>query len=105
MVPGLYSVASSMRATERNHEVIASNLANASVPGYRRQVTSVESFGQVIERSSQGRGRAATGTQINRTESDFSPGELVHTGRPLDLALRGDGFFVLDGPKGPVYTR
>jgi flagellar basal-body rod protein FlgF len=105
MVPGLYSVASSMRATERNHEIISSNLANASLPGFRRQVTSVESFGELIGNEMQPPGAASAALQANRTQTDFSAGELHFTGMPLDLALRGDGFFVLDGPKGPVYTR
>jgi flagellar basal body rod protein FlgG len=105
MVPGLYSAASSMRADERNHEIIAMNLAHAGLPGYRRQVTAVETFGQVLQASSRGLERTATGLQANLIQTDFSPGELQHTGRPLDLALRGDGFFVLDGPKGPIYTR
>src|SRR5262245_50810092 len=104
MVPGLYSAASSMRADERNHEIIAMNLANASLPGYRRQVTSVQSFDQILETSA-GVERSATGIQANLAETDFTQGELQHTGRALDVALRGDGFFVLDGPRGPIYTR
>jgi flagellar basal body rod protein FlgG len=93
-----------MHADERNHEIIAANLANAGLPGYRRQVTTIESFGQILQ-ASRGHHGASTGVQTNLTRTDFTPGQLQHTGRPLDVALRGDGFFVLEGPRGPVYTR
>jgi flagellar basal-body rod protein FlgG len=36
---------------------------------------------------------------------DFSQGALVETGRPLDFALHGRGFFVIETPEGPLYTR
>ena len=36
---------------------------------------------------------------------DFSQGELSRTGRALDLALDGEGFFAIDTPDGEVYTR
>jgi flagellar basal body rod protein FlgG len=37
--------------------------------------------------------------------TDFSLGHLIHTGRNLDLGLEGKGFFVVDTPEGPLYTR
>jgi len=36
---------------------------------------------------------------------DFSQGHLTQTGRSLDLALSGEGFFVIETPQGPMYTR
>jgi len=51
------------------------------------------------------RGVSSLGTHVEGIKTDFSPGSLQKTGRPLDLALSGDGFFVLDGPDGPLYTR
>jgi len=36
---------------------------------------------------------------------DFSQGNTVETGRPLDVALFGKGFFVIETPEGPFYTR
>jgi len=37
--------------------------------------------------------------------TSFEPGPMQQTGNPLDLALSGNAFFVLEGPRGPVYTR
>src|SRR5262245_47233557 len=104
MVPGIYSAASSMQADEHNHEIIATNLANAGLPGYRRHVTTFESFGQILQ-TANGPARTATGVQTLLNQTDFTPGQLQHTGRSLDVALRGNGFFVSDGPRGPIYTR
>ena len=36
---------------------------------------------------------------------DFSQGSFIETGRPLDFALGGKGFFMLETPDGPLYTR
>ena len=36
---------------------------------------------------------------------DFSQGNLTETGRAMDFALRGKGFFVIETPEGPLYTR
>jgi flagellar basal-body rod protein FlgG len=42
---------------------------------------------------------------IERPWIDYSPGVVHPTGNPLDLALSGNGFFAVDGPAGPLYTR
>jgi flagellar basal body rod protein FlgG len=42
---------------------------------------------------------------IERSWTDFSQGVIRSTGNPLDFALSGKGFFSVDGPIGPLYTR
>jgi flagellar basal-body rod protein FlgF len=42
---------------------------------------------------------------IEKPWTDFSQGLLSSTGNPLDLALSGTGFFAVNGPGGPLYTR
>ena len=42
---------------------------------------------------------------IQKQWTDFSQGTLQPTGNSLDLALSGKGFFVVNGPSGPLYTR
>jgi flagellar basal body rod protein FlgG len=37
--------------------------------------------------------------------TDFTPGPTAQTGRSLDVALGGEGFFEVSGPEGPLYTR
>jgi len=48
---------------------------------------------------------SGAGTITAETSIDFSQGNLVRTDQPLDLALEGKGFFVVETPDGPVYTR
>jgi flagellar basal body rod protein FlgG len=105
MNSGLYSAASSLAAAERQHEVIASNLAHAALPGFRRQEVLLQSFNQTLQNLSADAASPPADIQTPIVQTVFDPGDLEFTDRPLDVALRGDGFFVLDGPNGPVYTR
>jgi flagellar basal body rod protein FlgG len=91
---------------ERNHEVIAHNLANANMPGFRRQVVAVETFSQSLaSESTPPSDAAAIGSPRPRAATVFEPGELLFTEHPLDLGIKGEGFFVVEGPNGPLYTR
>lgn len=102
MIPGLYSAATALGAAAQNQEVIANNLANVTVPGYRRQGLSFEPFDNALTRAS---GVPLLGTQLAQAYNEFTPGPIQQTGNRLDLAIQGDGFFVINGPTGPVYTR
>jgi len=79
------------------------NLANASTTGFKRRLAV---FQEALEAQADGEGAART---VNAgTAVDFSQGGLVRTGRTLDLALAGDGFFVVESPEaagGVLYTR
>ncbi len=91
MCAGIYHAASAMNAAERTHELTSHNLAAAHLPGFRRRMD----VGQSSEQPS--------GSQ---TQIDFTPGTMQRTGRPLDAALVGEGFFTVKGSDGnPLYTR
>ena len=112
MISGLYSAATGMDAASVRHEVSAENLAHAHLPGYRRRRVQQSTFNQLLN---QHKGTAAgyaktngasVGVEGNRNLTiDFSHGPQKHTGRNLDVALDGDGFFAVEGPDGPLYTR
>lgn len=106
MITGLYSAGSAMEASARQHELISQNLAHAQMPGYRRQsirhATMEQQFHEDYRNSVN---RQAMGTSSQEVMTDFSPGIMEKTGQPLDVALEGDGFFVVEGPNGPLYTR
>ena len=106
MIRGLYSSASSLQVAEQAHEVVAHNLSHASVPGYRRRIVVSEPFDQALSQASAaGPGASSVGTPTTTVHTVFEPGDLHFTGNTLGLALRGDDFFVLKGPNGPLYTR
>jgi flagellar basal-body rod protein FlgF len=101
MFRGLYSAATALDASEWQQDVNASNMAFATMPGYRQKGVVFETFDRVLGRT----GGDITGTSIAATYTDFRSGALQQTNHPLDLAIEGDGFFVLMGPRGPLYTR
>ncbi|MGC3998566.1 MAG: flagellar hook-basal body protein [Anaeromyxobacter sp.] len=91
---------------------IAQNLANASTPGYKREVATVRPFAEAVdaaraagERAPVGLAGAVDATAGLQVLTDARPGTLRMTGQPLDVALEGDGFFEVETPAGPAYTR
>jgi flagellar basal-body rod protein FlgF len=92
-------------------DTTANNVANASTPGYRgdRAV-----FREVLARAGTARNNAAVQRQqwknvryagVDNVAIDTTQGTVLQTGRPLDAAIRGDGFFVVKAPDGERYTR
>lgn len=106
MINGLYTAGTAMHAATRQHEIIAQNLAHAQMPGYRRQTvrhSPVETnFDDELRNAA---AQDAQGTDSEQLLTDFTPGPLERTDHPLDVAIQGDGFFVVEGPDGPLYTR
>jgi flagellar basal body rod protein FlgG len=105
MLSGLYSAATALSVAEHNQELIAHNLAHINVPGFRRSVVAIESFDNTLDAYYNADSPLGHGSQIAEVATDFSPGNNVETGRKLDVAIIGDGFFTVQGPEGPLYTR
>ncbi|MEZ5940741.1 MAG: flagellar hook basal-body protein [Planctomycetaceae bacterium] len=99
MLPGIYSAANGMDAAQRQQEIIARNLAHAQMPGFRRLVPYFDSASDDVSASD------FAGSKSNNQAIDFTPGGLMQTGAPLDFAISGDGFFTIEGPNGPLFTR
>ncbi len=80
-------------------DLLANNVANASTGGFKADR---EFYGlyNAPEADSD-----STMPLIERAWVDHSQGLVHATGNPLDLALTGRGFFSVDGPRGPLYTR
>lgn len=103
-----------MTGQSRALEVISGNIANVTTTGYKRTESA---FQTLLSRSFAGPS-AAAGSAPMTFQSDIAgvaavdrlrasdPGAIKGTGRDLDLAINGDGFFVLDdGAGGSVYSR
>lgn len=93
-------VSTSIDALTREFEVITHNLANASTTGYKRRCNA---FSKALD-AQMPEGYSPGTINLNST-FDFSQGTVAETGRPLDFALYGKGFFVIETPNGPLYTR
>lgn len=105
MIRGMYSAASALVVASEQQEVTAYNLANATAAGYRQRGLVFETFDRVLGRTEEPTGDIV-GARTVQAYHDFRPGPLQQTGHPYDLALsEPDGFFVLTGPNGPLYTR
>jgi flagellar basal-body rod protein FlgF len=81
--------------SERRVEVAGQNLANIATPGYKQRVSFADTLAGAHGAE---RPRADVGT-------NFTQGKLMQSSNPYDLALSGDGFFVIRTDSGPMYTR
>jgi flagellar basal body rod protein FlgG len=102
MIRGLYGAATALDAAFQSQDTFAQNIAHATVPGYRRVGLSFEPFKVAFDQVG---GGSPSGTNAMSSYTDFRPGALNYTGKRLDAALDGEGFFVVQGPDSPVYTR
>ncbi|MFO0565991.1 MAG: flagellar hook-basal body complex protein [Polyangiaceae bacterium] len=104
MATGIWSAASGAVAQSFSLDVAANNVANAGTPGFRADRAV---FRQELARAT-ARGEAR-GLRYNLTRTaapSFVPGELVSTGRPLDVALRSENsLFAVRSADGVRYTR
>lgn len=93
---------SAITGLTREYDIIAHNLANVGTAGYKRRCNT---FSESL--TAQGAGAKAVSADESELYStfDFTQGSLVETGRTLDFALCGKGFFVIETPQGPLYTR
>ncbi len=87
MVKGIYTAGRSLDHRVKHIDVIANNLANLGTTGYKREVPFTEVLNSFGEKS------------IHKVTS-HKQGDLLQTSNPLDLALTGDGFFVVLNENG-----
>jgi flagellar basal-body rod protein FlgG len=88
----------------QRHEILANNLANTATPGFKRDdLAIVPDAVAAATRSANVLALPAGGSLLQWT--DFSQGFVQGTGRALDAAINGSGFFVVETAAGPRYTR
>jgi len=97
-----YSALSGMRNRLEELDRIAVDLANLSTPGYK-----TERRGNASSSRSAFEGALESAVDVTSgpVKIDFRQGTIASTGRDLDAAIDGPGFFVIEGPSGPRYTR
>ena len=116
MIRALYTAASGMTAQQMNLDNIANNLANSSTSGFqqrRLQFTDLLYQNTVVPGSAASQQTInAAGLQIGlgvrpgSTEIIQTQGDLATTGNPLDVAIKGAGYFQVQLPSGQIgYTR
>jgi len=94
-------------ALQRELEVVANNVANINTTGYKADNAVFQEFLMPGARHDQFQGsdRRMSYTHDRATWHDFSGGPLQKTGSPLDVAIDGDAFLVVQTQRGERYTR
>jgi flagellar basal body rod protein FlgG len=102
MAGGAYAALSGLRARVEQLDRLASDLANVGTSGYKAERTTTVTAERPTFRAAL---QSAIDVAAGPGRIDFRPGTIEPTGRDLDMAIDGRGFFVIDTPEGPRYTR
>lgn len=93
---------SGIKAAQANLDVVSNNIANASTVGFK---ASRAQFAEIYANSVSGGSNAGQGVELTEIRADFSQGSLDFTGSGLDLAISGNGFFIVSNGGASEYTR
>jgi flagellar hook protein FlgE len=105
ILKAMYSGTSGLAAEGEALGIVGDNVANSNTIGFKQSRAIFEDvLGGALGRTNEG-----AGVRMARSQQIFAQGSLLNTGQPTDLALSGDGFFVVhgsvDGITGNFYTR
>jgi flagellar basal-body rod protein FlgF len=93
---------SNQLALARQMDVVANNLANANSTGFKSERLL---FTQYLANLGPRQDQKLVFPEDIGVVRNFDEGPLVTTGNPLDLAIHGSGFFMVNTPNGQRYTR
>ena len=123
MLKGIYSSAQGMISQSFRQDVIANNLANVNTTGFKKDLAIFEEL-RINDKKEKPICRACKNHEkekdkmkkyepiykrnyplISETFTNFRQGSMKKSDNPLDVAISGDGFFVVKTPEGERYTR
>ncbi len=106
MIRGFYTALSGMVSSMTRQSIVADNIANISTIGFKQSRTTQDDFElQVMNSIGPEIGQLGTGAIPTNLRLDVSQGPLQVTERQSDLAIEGDGLFVVRTGSGVAYTR
>lgn len=115
MMRSLWTAATGMVAMQTHIDTLSNNLANVNTTGFKKSRAEFEDLMyqtlQIAGTQNQSGGRLPVGMQIGMgvrpvsVHKFFSQGDFQNTGNPLDMAIEGKGFFLVDMNGEDVYTR
>jgi len=105
MIRGMYTAGTGMKNCAANINVAGNNITNAATAGYKKDTVTAKSFGSYLTyrmdgETSQSIGSAVNGVTPDKVYTSYEQGTLQNTGRGLDLALEGEGFFTVQNANG-----
>lgn len=84
----------------KTQDRIADMVANQNTTGFKAEKNS---FKELVAKTEDN--KKISFSKISGTTIDTSQGSIISTGRQLDIAINGKGFFMVETPMGPRYTR
>jgi flagellar basal-body rod protein FlgG len=108
MDQGMYTAASGAMAMSERIDMIANNLANVNTVGFKKDAVSYQEFQKTLDASMLYPGQFQEKPQdviLGKQFIDAVQGGFEDTHNPLDVAIMGDGYFVVNTPEGLRYTR
>ena len=117
MMEGLYIAASGGTKQLKKLDAISNNIANINTQGFKRNLLVYEERTTPFQRipwtgsdmrnlnSIQVSDSAVSYVQVTQSLTDFAQGSFIKTDNPLDVAIEGKGFFVVNTPTGIRYTK
>ena len=102
MIKGIYSSGSGMVPAVRKQEMHANNIANAKTTGFKKDIQFTRELSKA-EAKKQIKKDDWQLPLVDQDYVDFTSGTFDQTGNPHDLAIEGDGFFVLLDDEGNQY--
>ncbi len=101
MLKGLFVNKTGMLIQQRRLDIAANNLANLNTVGFKKDKIFFHELAKALADPAEGDANRTPGI----TEIDFAQGTFRQTDNPLDVAIVGEGFFVIQGEQGEYYTR
>ena len=121
MIRGIYTGASGMDAMQAKMDILSNNIANVDKTAYKKDTVIFKNFPEMllhrVNDDGVGQtplgsfdmmpvvGKLGTGVEVNEVFTQFEQGALKKTNNPADMALNGEGFFVIQTDKGAMLTR
>ncbi len=110
MLTGFYTAASGMLMQQRMLNVLSNNMANVKTPGFRIERVVSSTFEQALLTRMEKGNQAVIGSGdpiriVEDVPTGFDPGFLETTDRPFDMAIAGEGFFVIQAENQQYLTR
>lgn len=96
----IYTTLTRQSGLMREMQVVANNIANAATTGFRQEGLV---FSEHVKRIEGGQSLSMATASVRNTS--MLQGALTQTGGPLDLAIEGEGFFLIETPQGQRLTR
>jgi len=106
MINGISSATSALKAFEKKLAASANNIANIGTQGFKKSRSSSHEVSPQNVSTSSGVSQIGRGTTIGQITEEFSQGSFESTSSPTDMAIGGDGFFMVRASEGAdYYTR